>query len=117
MELYDALKEGYTVEDLMNQFKEDLKAAEAKVKEEAAAVDLDELRTNLAEAFIPYMEAITGEKDIMSVEEALFAIKILETQIKASFKQAKEISKIAKSIEKDFSGSDEDIIRSFIKSL
>ena len=117
MELYDALKEGYTAEDLLNQFKEDLKAAEAKVKEEAAAADLDTLRTNLAEAFVPYMEAIIGEKDIMSVNDIKLAIKVMEGQIKEGFKQVGELNKIIKSIDKEYSGSDEEIIRSFIKSL
>ena len=147
MDLYEALKNGTSIEELENAFRTDLQNAEARLKQEQEAKrnaeklkrieeeNLAESRENLATAFVTYMDDFfKGKYDAFTFDDALKMLSEFEKQMKtfASFfekfeqlekQEEKEKNKEAKEktqkpvIKISHSTFDDDIIRKFLDDL
>ena len=124
MDLYEALKDGTSADELVATLTKELEAAKAKLKEETEAERmLCYHRSCLAEAIYDYISALTGaetlsftipeiEKELKGVEKDLGSVLTLLS----SFVEPKEEDyKFFKTESK--TKTDGDIIAEFIKSL
>lgn len=124
MDLYEALKDGTSADELVATFTKELEAAKAKLKEETEAERmLSYHRSCLADAIYDYISALTGaetlsltipeiEKELKDVEKDLGPVLTLLS----SFIEPKEEDyKFFKTESK--TKTDGDIIAEFIKSL
>jgi len=124
MDLYEALKDGTSADELVATFTKELEAAKAKLKEETEAERmLSYHRSCLADAIYDYISALTGaetlsltipeiEKELKDVEKDLSPVLTLLS----SFIEPKEEDyKFFKTESK--TKTDGDIIAEFVKSL
>lgn len=145
MDLYEALKAGNSADELLAKFQEELDAAQARIEEEEnseiEAAYLADCRTELALAFMDYIDAFCG--DILDDEDGFTAEDI--EQILLDFEKEieeylafREVCGLDDEDEEDENeeeeedadeepvdieittctiNSDDDIIRAFLKSL
>jgi len=124
MDLYEALKDGTSADELVATFTKELEAAKAKLKEETEAERmLSYHRSCLADAIYDYISALTGaetlsftipeiEKELKGVEKDLGPVHAL---LSAFIEPKEEDYKFFKTESK--TKTDGDIIAEFIKSL
>lgn len=124
MDLYEALKDGTSADELVATFTKELEAAKAKLKEETEAERmLSYHRSCLADAIYDYISALTGaetlsftipeiEKELKGVEKDLGSVLTLLSDFQSA---KKEDSKLFKTESK--TGTDDDILDQFIKML
>lgn len=109
MELYEALKNGTSKEDLIKAFTEELNAATAKIEEDKAAeIEKQKQDKKIADARQKATDALNEYFKLLGIEGD---VKISNDAVDVS-----EIFKNAMKPFKSFS-MDDDIISSFIKSL
>ena len=122
MDLYEALKEGTSADELVATFNKELEAAKAKLKEENEAEQVVQYRISLAEAIYDYIVALTGieapnfteadiEKELKGIEKDLGPVLTL---LSAFVEPREEDYKFFKTKK---TKTDGDIIAEFIKSL
>ena len=122
MDLYEALKGGTSVDELVATFTKELEAAKAKLKEETETEQIAYYREDLAEAIYNYISALTGfktptltveeiEKELENVEKDLGPVLTL---LSAFVEPKEEDYKFFKTKK---TKTDGDIIAEFIKSL
>lgn len=115
MELYEALKNGTSKEDLIKAFTEELNAATAKLEEDKAAeLEKQKKEEEIAAARVKATEALKDYYNLLGVNvdidfSNIFSLDSVNTMFK-------ELGK-AWQRTKPLSASDEDIISKFIKSL
>ena len=124
MDLYEALKNGTTPEELVATFHKDLEAAQKKYDKEAQSDKaLDAARGNLAGAICVYAQALFGEEmdhsDTKDVEQLL---KDKEKEIKDTVKLLKELKELADNIDSKMPKdkkpkTDDDILKAFLGSF
>lgn len=124
MDLYEALKNGTTPEELVATFHKDLEAAQKKYDKEAQSDKaLDAARGNLAGALCVYAKALFGEEmkptDVYDVEQVL---KDKEQEIKDTVKLLNELKEMADNIERRMPKdkkpkTDDDILKAFLGSF
>lgn len=123
MDLYEALKDGTSADELVATFTKELEAAKAKLKEETEAEQVAQYRNYLAEAIYDYIAALTGfETPVFTVEEIEKGLKEVEKEfgpmltLLSGFQSTKEEDyKLFKTESK--AKTDGDILTEFIKSL
>lgn len=125
MDLYEALKDGVSEEELKATFEKELESARSRVQEEAQASRdkkiVDAARANFISAAIDYAEAITGDEDLSDLQEELEeTLETYEAEMSA-FKDIIDFfgEKFANgdaSVNVKIS-TDDDILKAFIKSL
>ena len=125
MDLYEALKDGVSEEELKATFEKELESARSRVQEEAQASRdkkiIDAARANFISAAIDYAEAITEDEDLSDLQEELEeTLETYEAEMGA-FKDIIDFfgEKFANgdaSVNVKIS-TDDDILRAFIKSL
>lgn len=124
MDLYEALKDGTSADELVATFTKELEAAKAKLKEETEAERmLSYHRSCLADAIYGYISALTG------AETLSFTIPEIEKELKGVEKDLGPVLTLLSSFvepkEEDYkffeteskTKTDGDIIAEFIKSL
>ena len=123
MDLYEALKDGTSADELVATFTKELEAAKAKLKEETEAERmLCYHRGCLAEAIYDYISALSG------VETLSFTVPEIEKELKGVEKDIGPVltllSGFVEPKEEDYkffktkkTKTDGDIIAEFIKSL
>ena len=124
MDLYEALKNGTTPEELVATFHKDLEAAQKKYDKEAQSDRaLDAARSQLAGALCVYAKALFGEEmkptDVYDVEQVL---KDKEQEIKDTVKLLNELKEMADNIERRMPKdkkpkTDDDILKAFLGSF
>lgn len=124
MDLYEALKNGTTPEELVATFHKDLEAAQKKYNKEAQSNKaLDAARGSLAGAICVYAQTLFGEEmdhtDAKNVEQLL---KDKEEEIKDMIQLVKELKELSNNIERRMpkdkkSKTDDDILKAFLDSL
>jgi len=124
MDLYEALKNGTSADELVATFTKELETAKAKLKEDNEAERmLSYHRGRLADAIYDYISALTGaetlsftipeiEKELKGVEEDLGPVLTLLSGFQSA---KKEDSKLFKTESK--TKTDDDILDQFIKML
>ena len=124
MDLYEALKDGTSADELVATFTKELEAAKAKLKEETEAERmLCYHRSCLAEAIYDYISELTGvetlsftvpeiEKELKSIEKDLGPVLTL---LSGFVEPKEEDYKFFKTESK--TKTDGDILAEFIKSL
>lgn len=123
MDLYEALKDGTSADELVATFTKELEAAKAKLKEETEAEQIAYYREDLAEAIYNYISALTGfetpsftvadiEKELKGIEKELGPVLTL---LSAFVEPKEEDYKFFKTESK--AKTDGDILAEFIKSL
>ena len=124
MDLYEALKNGTTPEELVATFHKDLEAAQKKYDKEAQSDKaLDAARGSLAGAICVYAQALFGEEmDHSDAKDVERLLKDKEEEIKDMIKLTKELKELADSIErrapKDKKPkTDDDILKAFLGSF
>ena len=123
MDLYEALKDGTSADELVATFTKELEAAKAKLKEETEAEQVAQYRSYLADAIYDYIAALNGfETPVFTVEEIEKGLKDAEKEVGpvltllSGFQSAKkEDSKLFKT--KNKTETDDDILDQFIKML
>lgn len=125
MDLYEALKDGVSEEELKATFEKELESARSRVQKEAQASRdkkiVDAARANFISAAIDYAEAITGDEDLSDLQEELEeTLETYEAEMSA-FKDIIDFfgEKFANgdaSVNVKIS-TDDDILKAFIKSL
>lgn len=137
MDLYEALKNGTSAEELLNAFHKDLDDATARIAAEAAEAELVDkqlahYRNNLADAVANYSNAL-GEKmgtdfEPLSSEEVEKFLITFEEELKETFSLSKRLDNFFKETKRKenkkpevkiagFCNSDDDIINRFLKNL
>lgn len=136
MDLYEALKNGTSAEELLNTFQRDLADATARITAEAAEAELinkqlSYSRANLAEAVANYSNAL-GEKmgtdfEPLSSGEVEKILITFEEEMKKTFSLSKHLDNFFKETKRKenkkpevkIAGfcSDDDIINRFLKNL
>ena len=122
MDLYEALKDGTSADELVATFNKELEAAKAKLKEETEAEQITYYREDLAEAIYNYISALIGfetpsftvadiEKELKNVEKELNPVLTL---LSAFVEPREEDYKFFKTKK---TKTDGDIIAEFIKNL
>lgn len=118
MDLYDALKNGASIEQLKGDFEKELKAAAAKIEMEDK---LSDTREDAIEAFSAYLGALLNstptEEDTNEVRKMFAALEKEMAPIKNLMdvvNGAAAPKKVSKSIA---ARSDNDILRSFLTTL
>lgn len=124
MDLYEALKDGTSADELVATFNKELEAAKAKLKEENEAEQmLSYHRGCLADAIYDYISALTGaetlsftipeiEKELKSIEKELDPVLTL---LSGFVEPKEEDYKFFKTESK--TKTDGEILAEFIKSL
>lgn len=128
MDLYEALKNGTSTDDLIAAFRKDLDAAVERVAAEKAADQqalteyLNECRDYLADAICEYAYALFGDEveDDLTFDDIVKLLKTFEKDMTSLVEISKSLKKEAS--KKPFyncscSKEDDDIITAFIKSL
>ena len=137
MDLYEALKNGTSAEELLNAFHKDLDDATARIAAEAAEAklvdkQLTHYRDNLADAVANYSDAL-GEKmgvdfEPLSPEEVKKFLTAFEEEMEKTFSLSKRLDNFFKETKRKenkkpevktvkFCNSDDDIIDRFLKNL
>ena len=137
MDLYEALKNGTSAEELLNAFHKDLDDATARIAAEAAEAELinkqlSYSRSNLAEAVANYSDAL-GEKmgadfEPLPPEEVEKILIAFEKEMKETLSLSKHLDNFFKKNKREeikkpevktvkFCNSDDDIIDRFLKNL
>ena len=123
MDLYEALKDGTSADELVATFTKELEAAKAKLKAETEEEQVAQYRSYLADAIYNYISALTGFKTpTLTVEEIEKELKSIEkdlgpvlTLLSAFVEPKEEDYKFFKT--KSKAKTDGDILAEFIKSL
>lgn len=125
MDLYEALKDGVSEEELKATFEKELESARSRVQKEVQASRdkkiVDAARANFISAAIDYAEAITGDEDLSDLQEELEeTLETYEAEMSA-FKNiidffGKKFANGDASVNVKIS-TDDDILKAFIKSL
>ena len=137
MDLYEALKNGTSAEELLNAFHKDLDDATARIAAETAEAELinkqlSYSRANLADAVANYSNAL-GEKigadfEPLSSEEVEKFLITFEKEMKETLSLSKRLDNFFKKTKREeikkpevkitgFCNSDDDIIDRFLKNL
>jgi len=138
MELYEALKNGTSVEDLEAAFRRELTKAQERVAEEAAEeeqkkeeerlLEIEGCREELAESIYNYVCALVGEDNVeLDIEEIEDKLTEYEKEMIGIYNITKKIDSIFNDIKKGKvpagvelihkKTDDEDVIERFLKSL
>ena len=123
MDLYEALKDGTSADELVATFTKELEAAKAKLKEETEAEQVAQYRSELAKAVYDYLSALSGfeipsftiadiEKELKDIEKELAPVFTLLSGFQSAKEEAHKFFKT-----KSKTKTDGDIIAEFIKSL
>ena len=122
MDLYEALKDGTSADELVATFTKELEAAKAKLKEETEAEQVAQYRSYLADAIYDYVSALTGfETPTLTVEEIEKELKGIEKELGpvltllSGFVEPKEED--YKFFKTKKTKTDGDILAEFIKNL
>ncbi len=123
MDLYEALRDGTSADELVATFTKELEAAQAKLKAETEEEQVAQYRSYLADAIYDYITALTGfETPVFTVEEIEKGLKDVEKEfgpmltLLSGFQSAKkEDYKLFKTESK--AKTDDDILNQFIKML
>ena len=123
MDLYEALKDGTSADELVATFTKELEAAKAKLKAETEEEQVARYRSCLADAIYDYISALIG------FETPSFTIADIEKELKGVEKDIGPVltllSGFVESKEEDYkffkteskTKTDGDILAEFIKSL
>ena len=138
MELYEALKNGTSVEDLEAAFRRELTKAQERVAEEAAKeeqkkeeerlLEIGGCREELAESIYNYVCALVGEDNVeLDIEEIKDTIMEYEKEMVGIYNITKKVDSILNDIKKGKvpagvelihrTMNDEDTIKEFLKNL
>lgn len=123
MDLYEALKDGTSADELVATFTKELEAAKAKLKEETEAEQVAQYRSYLADAIYDYVSALTGfetpsftvadiEKELKGVEKDLGPVLTLLSGFQSTKEEDYKLFKTESKAK-----TDGDILAEFIKSL
>ena len=115
MELYEALKNGTSKEDLIKAFTEELNAATARLEEDRAAEqEKQKKEKEIAAARAKVTEALEDYYNLLGIDAKIDLSEALNLDsLNTMFK---ELGKVWRRT-KPTSASDEDIISKFIRSL
>lgn len=115
MELYEALKNGTSKEDLIKAFTEELNAATARLEEDRAAEqEKQKKEEEIAAARVKATEALEDYYNLLGIDAKIDLSEALNLDsLNTMFK---ELGKVWRRT-KPTSASDEDIISKFIRSL
>ena len=123
MDLYEALKDGTSADELVATFNKELEAAKAKLKEETEAEQVAQYRSELAEAVYNYISALSGfeipsftvadiEKELKDSEKELAPVFTLLSGFQSAKEEAHKLFKTESKTK-----TDDDILDQFIKIL
>jgi len=115
MELYEALKNGTSKEDLIKAFTEELNAATARLEEDKAAEqEKQKKEEEIAAARAKATEALEDYYNLLGIDAKIdFSEALNLDSLNTMFKELGKVWQRTKPI----SASDEDIISKFIRSL
>lgn len=123
MDLYEALKNGTSADELVATFTKELEAAQAKLKAETEAEQITKYRGYLAGAIYDYISALIGfktpsftiteiEKELEDVEKDLGPVLTLLSGFQSTKKEDYKLFKTESKAK-----TDDDVLAQFIKML
>lgn len=120
----DMLNQGIDPQVLLDNLQREIAEAQAQIAaEQTSTQEINEIRTELADLFIDYIEALrilpAEVMDEVTTEDVVELLKELEDQIKASFKMAHLFNNFKKQepVIVNKVNIDNKIINDFLKSL